>query len=69
MKLNKELILKSVIYRILAFIAMYFISLIFTKKMSISLMITIAELIIKAIAYYSYEHLWKWIKKTWTIKK
>lgn len=68
MKLNKEFLMKSIIYRIIAFILMYIAGYIFTQKVSTSFLIAISEFIIKIICYYFYEVLWKKICKIINMK-
>lgn len=61
--INKQLLLKAIIYRIFAFIAIFLISLIIIGKYEISLIIAILEFISKIILYYLYEIMWNKAKK------
>lgn len=57
--INKKLIIKAVIYRILAFVFMFFLCLILTKKIYISVIAAVIEFIAKTVMYYLYEIGWK----------
>lgn len=61
--INKSLIVKSMIYRISAFIFIVIVSFILTGKYEISLLIGIIEFAGKLILYYLYEIIWIKIKK------
>jgi len=63
MKINKQLLLKALFYRVFAFIAIFIISLIIIGKYEISLVIAILEFISKIILYYMYEILWNKAKR------
>ncbi len=63
--LNKKLFIKAVIYRVLAFIFIFLLCLILTKKIHISIIAGVVEFIFKILLYYVYEIFWK----TFTIKK
>ena len=68
MKINKEILAKSIIYRCLAFAFIFIVSMLLTQKIGSSILIGLAEFVCKTAGYYLYEHFWKWVKKTWTIK-
>lgn len=67
--INKKLIIKTIIYRVLAFIFMFVLCMMLTKEMYISVIAGIAEFVFKMILYYVYEIGWKkivgmiWIRK------
>lgn len=57
--LNTRLIIKSILYRLLALFIIFTISFLFTKNALIASVISIIELVTKLILYYLYEILWK----------
>ncbi len=63
--LNKKLFIKAVIYRVLAFVFIFLLCLILTKKIHISIIAGVVEFIFKILLYYVYEIFWK----TFIIKK
>lgn len=63
--LNKKLFIKAIVYRVLAFIFIFLLCLILTKKIHISIIAGVVEFIFKILLYYVYEIFWK----TFTIKK
>ena len=63
MKINKQLLLKALFYRVFAFIAIFIISFIVIGKYEISFIIAILEFISKIIIYYIYELIWNKAKK------
>jgi len=63
--LNKKLFIKAVIYRVLAFVFIFLLCLILTKKIHISIIAGVVEFIFKILLYYVYEIFWK----TFTNKK
>lgn len=50
--------IKSISYRILATILTFFICFLLTRKINISINITLAELVTKVLFYYFHERLW-----------
>ena len=61
--INKKLLIKSIIYRILAFIFMFILCMILTKEIYISIIAGIIEFTFKIILYYLYEIGWKKVTK------
>ena len=59
MIIDKNLIIKAIIYRVLAFGGMMIIGYVFTGRIEISLAIAISELVLKSVAYYFYDIFWK----------
>ena len=57
--INKELFIKAVIYRVLAFIFIFLMCLILTKKIHISIIAGVVEFVFKILLYYVYEIFWK----------
>ena len=66
--INKKILVKSIIYRILAFMFMFGLCLILTEEMYISIIAGIAEMIFKFLLYYLYEVVWKKVSNSIVIK-
>ena len=60
---NQNLIFKTLLYRLLGSILVFFLSYFFTDNMMISIGIGGIEFILKTIMYYVYEIIWKKIEK------
>ena len=62
MIIDKKLIVKAVIYRLMAFVAIAVVGYIFTGRYEISLLIALVDLLIKTGCYYFYDVLWRKIE-------
>lgn len=56
---DKKILVKAIIYRILAFSVVFGISLLLTGKYDTSFLIGFLSLLVKFILYYVYELVWK----------
>jgi uncharacterized membrane protein len=56
---NKRIILKAIIYRVVAFFVVFSISMIITGKYEVAFFIGLLEFVAKIIVYYIYELVWK----------
>jgi uncharacterized membrane protein len=66
--INKEFLIKSILYRSSAFIFIFLMCLILTKEVHISVIAGIIEFAYKMIFYYIYEVFWKKITEKWGTK-
>jgi uncharacterized membrane protein len=57
--IDKNLIFKTLLYRLLAAFGIFFISYFFTKKIIVSGFIGGTEFLLKTVLYYLYELFWK----------
>lgn len=57
--INKKYMLKSIIYRMYAFLVTFFITLFITRDLKISLTIGFMESIIKILTYYWFDVIWE----------
>lgn len=59
---RKRSLLKAVLYRAIATVALFLIVWLFTKKLSLALGIGVAEALFKIAFYFAYERVWNKIK-------